>query len=459
MATPKNEVLQMEYQNPHAANPLYVPVLVICNTPDEELENNIRINSAKDLKWLKAEPEHDGIAVMIGGGPSINEHIDDIKYIVDNGGTVFAMNAASQWCKRNGINVDYQCIVDAKEETEQLVDSCAKAHLFASQCNSKTIDSVQDPILWHLEIGDVEDYFPEDKAKRGGYVLVGGGTAVGNTSLCVAYAMGYRKFHIFGYDSCHKDNMSHAYDQPMNKFIPTVEVEWAGKSFKSSVAMKAQAEKFQLTAHALKEHNCDIDVYGDGLLQTMYTTDYSDLSEKEKYQLMWQLDTYRISSPGERIADTYLKMAEPEGRIIDFGCGTGRAGIKFVKHGLRTLLIDFTDNCRDEEAQCIPFLQWDLTEPIPAGADHGFCTDVMEHIPTEDVETVIANIMNAAGKVFFQISTIDDSLGEMINEPLHLTVKPHAWWKSLFEKLGYIIGWDSDLGTASLFYISNPDRR
>ena len=459
MTAPTNEILQMDYQNPHATMSLHVPVLVICNTPDETLERNIRVNSAKNLTWLKSEPVHEGEAVIVGGGPSLKDSIEDIREYQMHGGTVFAMNAASQYLREHGIVVEYQCIIDAKEETAGLVDPLAIDHLFGSQVDPKTMDSVDSPIVWHLDIGDIEQYFPEDRVKKGGYVLLGGGAAVGNSSMCAAYALGFRKLHIFGLDSCHKNGESHAYSQDMNMFIPTIDVEWAGKKYTSSVAMKAQAEKFQLTASSLKDMGCEIIVYGDGLLQTMYNTSYHDLSEKEKYQVMWQFDAYRNVSPGEHIAEFYVNKFKPEGTIIDFGCGTGRAGIKFNEHGINTLLVDFTDNCRDSEAATIPFLQWDLTNELPVDALNGFCTDVMEHIPTNDVSTVILNIMNSADKVFFQISTIDDVMGAAINEPLHLTVKPYEWWRSKFISSGYHIEWADEQESAVLFYVTNPDRR
>ena len=289
MTAPTSEVVQIEYQNPDATNKLLLPTLVICNTTDEIVERNIRENSAKPLKWLKTEQEHDGFAILVGGGASIEDEIDTIRSLVDRGGTVFAMNAASQWLDTKGIEVNYQCIADAKEETAKLVDYKAKKHIIASQAHPKTMDSV-DPLVWHLGISDVENLFPEERVKNGGYCILGGGAAVGNSATCVAYALGFRELHIFGFDSCHKEGKAHAYTQIMNTFIPTMKTRWAGKEFESSVAMKAQAEKFLFTSNELKKLGCTFHVYGEGLLQTMYHTKYDDLTEQEKYQLMWNID-------------------------------------------------------------------------------------------------------------------------------------------------------------------------
>ena len=459
MTTPANDIVQIEYTNPSASGSLFMPVLITCNTTDDIIENNIRVNSEKDLKWLCSEEQHDGIAILVGGGASVENEVDTIKALIKQGGTVFAMNAASQWLHENGIDVDFQCIADAKEETAQLIDNKAKAHIIGSQVHPKTMDSVQNPIVWHLGIKDIEDLFPIEKVKRGGYVILGGGRAVGNSATCVAYAKGFRDLRIFGFDSCHQNGRSHAYTQTMNALIPTIKTKWAGKEFISSVAMKAQAEKFMFTSKYLKDAGCSIKVYGDGLLQTMYNTDYNDLTEQEKYQIMWQYDSYREVSPGEQIARFYIERFKPEGRIIDFGCGTGRAGVTFSELGYPVLLIDFTDNSRDEEAQALPFVQWDLTNKFPFYGENGFCTDVMEHIPTKKVIDVVKNIMDSATNVFFQISTMDDSMGAVIDEPLHLTVKPHAWWKELFVSLGYNINWELEQENVALFYINNPDRR
>jgi len=36
---------------------------------------------------------------------------------------------------------------------------------------------------------------------------------------------------------------------------------------------------------------------------------------------------------------------------------------------------------------------------------------------------------------------------------LHLTVKPHSWWKEKFISLGYAVRWEEDQISAALFHI------
>jgi hypothetical protein len=90
---------------------------------------------------------------------------------------------------------------------------------------------------------------------------------------------------------------------------------------------------------------------------------------------------------------------------------------------------DIAPNCRDAgvnvplEVCCL----WDFT---PRESDWALCTDVMEHIPPEHVDAVLANIAKATRKgAFFQIATTPDRMGKLIGERLHLTVQSAAWWR------------------------------
>jgi hypothetical protein len=453
MSRPTTTIVQMPIRNPDATNNLVFNVLVVCNTPDEQLTSNITYNAARDLKWAAFEPEHDRIAILCGGGPSLADHLEEIRSHKESGATLFAMNAASRFLRENGIEPDAQVMADAKPESVELYDPDSRMHYIASQCDREMFEQPGHVILWHLAIAeDMDKYFPREKAKAGGYALVGGGAAVGNSALCLSYVLGYRTMHLYGYDSSHRENESHAYPQEMNRFIPTAEVEWADKKYTSSVAMKAQAEKFQITGQALQAEGCRIHVHGDGLLPAMWNTDASDMTMRDRYRMLWFTDAYRAGSAGENLVPIILRALEPDSLVLDFGCGTGRAALELASRGIPVLLIDFADNCRDEEAINLPFLEWDLTHPMPPTAKYGMCCDVMEHIPEKDVRVVLNNIMQSAETVFFSISTVNDVMGAMIHEDLHVTVKPHEWWQEKLQNEG-TIEWEQNLGNNSLFVV------
>jgi hypothetical protein len=130
--------------------------------------------------------------------------------------------------------------------------------------------------------------------------------------------------------------------------------------------------------------------------------------------------------------------------------------------GLNVTLVDFADNCLDEDirpmletqAHALRFVEHDLTEPLTQGATYGFCTDVLEHIPTEDVDKVLDNCLASCKHVFFQISTVDDVMGGMIGHPLHLTVQPYEWWLKKFTDRGCIIHWSKQDSISCMLYVS-----
>jgi hypothetical protein len=437
--------------------PLLLPVHVICNTSDEDLHRNIKANSARARQiargWVKSQPAHDRVAVLVGSGPSLADTLEEVRERFTAGDTVFAMNGAANYLNAHGIRPDFQVMIDPREETKQLIGP-ADDHLIASQCHPSVFDAVPHAKLYHLQIEGIDDDLPEYPHP---FALVGGAASVGNTSTVLAYVLGYRTLHLYGYDSSHRDAQSHAFHQKMNDGEPNCIVAWNGKNYRTSLTMKLQAEKAQETLRALETAGVEIHVHGSGLLPDMWNTPQEQLSEREKYMRMWSVAGYRQFSPGEEAAQTFLDVVKPDGLVIDFGSGTGRGALAISKAGHGVFMLDFASNCRDNETLHLPFLEHDLTEPCALRAPYGYCTDVMEHIPPARVETVIRNIMASAETVFFQIATVPDSFGAVINQRLHLTVEEHAWWLETFKRLGYVVTFDRDIGQQSQFVVKRDN--
>jgi SAM-dependent methyltransferase len=186
-------------------------------------------------------------------------------------------------------------------------------------------------------------------------------------------------------------------------------------------------------------------------------------AEQRKYQKCWKLDAYRKVSPGERLVDLFIETANPkEGEtIVDWGCGTGRAGKKLSEHGLDVTLVDFAFNCLDDDVKQslsngLRFVEHDISIRRDFPSTYGFCTDVLEHIPEDQIDQVIDNILENSRHVFFQISTVHDAFGchPQIDDDLHLTVHPYQWWLEKFVSKKVIIHHSNDLGNAAIFYLT-----
>ena len=106
--------------------------------------------------------------------------------------------------------------------------------------------------------------------------------------------------------------------------------------------------------------------------------------------------------------------------------------------GAKVILIDLADNCLAENVPRNGFLRHDLSEPLHLQADAGFCVDMMEHIPTHQVNDVLTNIFNVVNRCYFNVDSRPDSFGKTIGETLHLTVQPWEWWADKFAKFGEV---------------------
>ncbi len=157
--------------------------------------------------------------------------------------------------------------------------------------------------------------------------------------------------------------------------------------------------------------------------------------ERAKYRKTWDIKEYRNVSPGMRHLNEALKWMNPEhgSSITDWGCGAGRAGDEMAMRGYDVRLVDIASNAYLGRLPFVEACLWELPEDMPA-TDYGFCADVMEHIPTEHVDDVLAGIAKrTTKKCYFQIALFADS--HFTNSgPLHLSVFPGEWWQDKIER-------------------------
>lgn len=185
--------------------------------------------------------------------------------------------------------------------------------------------------------------------------------------------------------------------------------------------------------------------------------------EQAKYERMWKRSEYRNVAPGEDAAQLFIAHANPPpgATVVDYGCGTGRGALVVAMFTrAKVVMVDFASNCLDDDVRGaiqhnpdrLSFIQHDLNKPLEIMSEYGFCTDVMEHLPPEEVDGVLKNILAQSKHCFLQISTTDDVMGSLIGERLHLTVRPYSWWLEKLNSLGAVMHWSRDAGNAALFY-------
>jgi tetratricopeptide (TPR) repeat protein/SAM-dependent methyltransferase len=203
-----------------------------------------------------------------------------------------------------------------------------------------------------------------------------------------------------------------------------------------------RSESWSLTSHA-----------AIGETSTSVKFDAQAAEERAKYQQVWKHDQYRHYSPGADALDRLplLDALRDHGvrTILDAGCGSGKLMWRLMQEHASEFEIhgfDITDNCLDpcfadikDRVLTIGCL-WN-PDDFKVMYDAVICCDVMEHIPTERVASVLANLSKSARRfAFFSIAVIKDVFGpELIGEALHLTVQKPEWWLTRLREAGFTI--------------------
>lgn len=229
-----------------------------CNTPDEVLFAHVRQNSAGPYPWVSQKGAHAGHVCLVGGGPSLADNLASLRARIRHGQQVFALNGACRFLNEHEIVPDAQIVMDARPGQLGLLGK-AHAHYLASQVDPELFEAVKSPILWHHAAEGMDEVVPVDRT----HALIGGSPSVGLAAMCLAYALGYRNIHLYGYDSSHKDGAGHAYAQADD---PLCKVELGGKTFVSTLTMAGQADNFPNLCASLNEAGCTITYDGAGLM-------------------------------------------------------------------------------------------------------------------------------------------------------------------------------------------------
>jgi uncharacterized Rossmann fold enzyme len=210
---------------------------------EEELCSNIRSALARGLPEFQYSPViHDGTFVCVGSGWSMPDHIEAIKAHRDAGHTIVAIKAAHDFLVENGVEPDLYVNLDPRDRrsgVQRLNDRTT--YLIASRCSPDMFDHVagRKVMLWHA-------YSSDEQNAIGKRLLVGGGTTSGLRAINIGYLLGFKKFELYGYDSCNREDGTKRFTGELTgKTIDVFVGGPFGKRFICNMAMAAQANEFQ----------------------------------------------------------------------------------------------------------------------------------------------------------------------------------------------------------------------
>ena len=239
-----------------------------CNTTEEQIHRQSEINLKHDIPWLTPEPLKDKPLVIVGSGPSLKHRYGEIS---SHNGDVMALNNSYSFLLEIGIKPNYFMLLDAREQNLEFVRDASHGviHYLASQVHPSVYEFLYgfDVRLYLTSTKNIIELIePYSKPK----VLIGGqvGT-VGMKSISLGYALGYREFHLYGYDSSYTDLHHHAFPQVLNDTSKTFDAYLGDKKYITTPAMAHQAQEFCGAVKELMELGCTFELHCSGLLPDM----------------------------------------------------------------------------------------------------------------------------------------------------------------------------------------------
>lgn len=238
------------------------------NTSEEQIRQNVRTNAAKGWTQVIPHEANDIECMILGGGPTTKYFIDEIKQKREAGVKLICLNGAYKWALDQGLTPSAMVMVDARpfnaRFTKPVVDGCK--YFLASQCDPSAFEGLPDDrtYIWHTMATVIGKDLNEIYEGKPWYGIPGGSTVLLRT-IPLFRMLGFKKFHLFGCDSCIIEDEHHAYSQPENDGQQTLPIAVSGRVFKCTTWMASQANEFMDLIKMLGDE-FDLEIYGDGLL-------------------------------------------------------------------------------------------------------------------------------------------------------------------------------------------------
>ena len=261
------------------------------NVDDIVIRDQVAANIKLGLPQAQPYEHNSETVVLVCGGPSLEETQRDLVEAYWRGGKVVTTNGSYRWCIERNIKPSATVVLDAREFNrrfiEPAVDGCK--YLLASQCHPATFEAAcgREVVIWHaLSTGDdelalLEKYYGkkgEGEQTWRNFWPITFGTTVGIRAISLLRMLGFRRFEIFGLDSCWFKDQHHAYQQAENDGEDVFNV-WArpeghdhlAQCFKCSAWQAKQADDF---LQLIRERGdlFHLNVHGPGLIATMVRT-------------------------------------------------------------------------------------------------------------------------------------------------------------------------------------------
>jgi hypothetical protein len=252
------------------------------NTSDEVIMEQVKQNIRRQLPQVQPYHVNSDTALIVCGGPSLEETKRELRDAYWAGGKIVALNGAYKWCIENNFKPSACIVLDARESNARFVEEPVERcrYLLASQCHPKTFEHCadRDTFIWHACSGGDTEYEVLKEYYFNQVHPIQIGTTVGIRAISVLRMLGFLRMEVFGLDSCWLDGKHHSYEQEQNARERRVKV-WLQPEGRPDKAMHFEcapwhARQIQDFQELIKERGnlFQLNVHGRGVIAAMLRT-------------------------------------------------------------------------------------------------------------------------------------------------------------------------------------------
>jgi hypothetical protein len=244
----------------------------------ENVKHNIRLG----FQQVQPHPTNDVEVMIVGGGPSLKAQIPTIRKLREEGVKLVCLNNAYQYCLDHDIKPSAYVMVDARPFNARFVENTIPdcKYFIASQCDPSVFEKLdkvrEQTYIWHTSAEEIQEALKEVYPKC--YPVPGGSTVL-LRAIPLFRMLGFKRFHIFGCDSCLEDGAHHAYAQAENDDQVVIPVRVGDKEFNCNPWMVSQAREF-IDLIGCMGDVMELEIYG-GLLRQILKSGADSAALKE----------------------------------------------------------------------------------------------------------------------------------------------------------------------------------
>lgn len=426
---------------------------------EDGIFDHVRINALRhEIRNLRGAKFRSETMVFVAGGPSLNQFVDEIaKKCANPEFDVYTSNKTCSWMLSKGMVPKYHVIIDPTERKKLDLEyenkdievilglQCHPAVFDKAIANGQKIHKFLAASASRNGVSDADIAMTACTADDPELVGIGGGSMAGTRMLYLAAALGYRKIEYYGFDACceYENGVvkNYAYSKVRNEHV--IEVTAAnGRNFYSTVSLARQAEEIVRLMDNLP--GLEVVVHGDTFMGNQVAM-YKEMKKPAPYriskkyaQMMAKMhgDHNNYGTSGENHASrVFLAGAQilrkfGSCNILDYGCGkeTLRIAMELAFPKIAGMnVIGYDPGIPGKDAE-------------PSQADIVVCTDVMEHIEPECVETVLQHICGLSKHVaIINVSIVPAVKTLPDGRNAHISLHSKDWWLSMMKKFFVII--------------------